>query len=146
MFTGKSFKANLYFCVWMRPTIGKDGRKRAEILREESLVCRAQPPFLPAVAEAFFTNFAYPSRSSDGARSPPAAWLHFERKAQSLREIKFPTARPTATRRTAALQSAVWQSSCGRIDVASYIRYMKLRLSRPPRSSLWPLASSAAHK
>lgn len=99
----------------------------------------------------FFTYFAY--RGSDGKRPPPAARIHSGRKAQSLREIKFPTARPTATRhrcncnrrRTAALQSAVWQSSCGRIDVPSYIRYMKLRFSHPTLSPLPGLSLLPQH-
>lgn len=34
--------------------------------------------------------------ASDEARLPEAAWLHFERKTQSLRKIKFPTTRPAS--------------------------------------------------
>lgn len=72
------------------------------------------------------------ARASDGAQSPPAAWLHFERKAQSLREIKFPTARATGCIAVGGLAIELRLDRC-----TSYIRYMKLH---PPSGPLDRLA------
>lgn len=53
-----------------------------------------------SVAVFFFRTFRVSRENTARSEHDRCRWrLHFERKAQSLLEIKFPTARPSATRR-----------------------------------------------
>lgn len=149
---------------WEKRSIGK-------LLRKEFPMCCI---FSPSRVVFFFSLFLLRSfrvsRENTGhSEHDRCRWqLHFERKAQSLLEIKFPTARPTTRRRCncrereremqpdaadAALQSVVWQSCCGRIDVLPpYISLLvyevarSISLDQPDRQLRSSLASSAAHK